>query len=88
MLYDLGTEGQTRSVYFVASMGLLTGDSILLHVWLNDPHVVREYGAGGRFIFPSVKSMTMMSSAYQVNTRYSVFWMERSLLGRKHLGII
>ena len=48
MLYDPGTEGQTWSVYFVASMGLLTGDSILLHVWLNDPHVVREYRSWGQ----------------------------------------
>ena len=43
---------------------------------------------GGRSIFPSVESMTTMSSAYQVDTQYSVFGMERSLLGRKHLGII
>ncbi|PIO36005.1 hypothetical protein AB205_0183470, partial [Aquarana catesbeiana] len=39
------TEVQTQSVYSVISMGLLTGDSTLLHLRLTYPHVIREDGS-------------------------------------------
>ena len=39
------TEVQTQSVYSVVSIGLLTGDSTLLHLRLNYPHVIREDGS-------------------------------------------
>ena len=39
------TEVQTRSVDMLASMSLLTGDSILVHLGLSDPHVIRGYGS-------------------------------------------
>lgn len=39
------TEVQTQSVYLVIKMGLLTGDSTLLHLRLTYPHVIREDGS-------------------------------------------
>ncbi|XP_073486756.1 uncharacterized protein [Aquarana catesbeiana] len=39
------TEVQTQSVYSVISMGLVTGDSTLLHLRLTYPHVIREDGS-------------------------------------------
>ncbi|XP_077341111.1 uncharacterized protein LOC143986580 [Lithobates pipiens] len=39
------TEVQSQSVYSVISMGLLTGDSTLLHLRLTYPHVIREDGS-------------------------------------------